>query len=251
MGIRINQNKQSMKKEKISIPITPGSFDVQGVERNYLLAENESADSIILVFHGNGGTADGFAKKYALEKVFIHSHIIYLQGIPGIGGGFDPKGLKNGWQRKKGDGNDRDLIAIDILIKLLTTKYPELKNKIYAMGHSNGGRFAYLLWQQRPEHFAGFIINAHQATDLFTEVLTPKSAFISTGKKDNVVNNANQFKTVDIVKSKLDLRAANVIDDALHIYNQPGTAIKLVHFIHEGGHDLPKTALRMIQEHFL
>ena len=73
------------------------------------------------------------------------------------------------------------------------------------MGHSNGGRFTYLLWNQRPDLFNGFVINAHQGTDLFEKSVPAKSAFISTGSQDKVVNNANQMKSATMVIDALTL----------------------------------------------
>jgi len=224
------------------------SFLVNGTERNYIKAEPFDPKNIVFVFHGNGGTADGFKKKYVLEKVFTRSVVIYLQGIPGIGGGFDPKGLKNGWQRKSGDGDDRDLKAIDILLPIVLKEYPDLKNQIYAMGHSNGGRFVYLLWNQRPALFNGFIINAHQGVDLLEQSVPPKSAFICTGSQDKVVNNSNQMKSVAIIKEALLLQSIENKTDQLTVYTDKGKSISLFHYIHAGGHDLPKLVLPWINE---
>lgn len=224
------------------------SFFVNEVERSYIKSEPTDPKNIVIVFHGNGGTADGFQKKYVLEKYFTHSIVIYLQGIPGIGGGFDPKGLKNGWQRKSGDGNDRDLKAIDVLVPALVREYPELRNQVYAMGHSNGGRFVYLLWNQRPDLFKGFIINAHQGVDLLENSVPAKSAFICTGIQDKVVNNANQMKSVDLIKGALHFQDIEKKSDQLTVYTGIGKSIRLFHFIHAGGHDLPKTGLPWINE---
>ena len=78
-----------------------------------------------------------------------------------------------------------------------------------------------------------------------------KSAFISTGTKDNVVNNANQIKTAELIKTKLGLSIAEKVDDMFTIYKNQASDIKLYHFLHGGGHDLPKTALKYIQNYFL
>ncbi len=225
------------------------SILVNGVERIYLQSDTPHPKYAVIVFHGNGGTAEGFAKKYGIEKTLDNALVIYLQGIPGIGGGFDPKGLKNGWQRKKGDGDDRDLYALDALVHKISIEFPFLENKIYAMGHSNGGRLTYLLWNQRPDLFAGFIVNAHQGVDLLEQTVIPKNAFIITGKQDRVVNNANQMKSVDIIKSTLNLHEKNLINDELTIYSDKAKSLNLGHYIHPGGHDLPKTALKFLKEY--
>ncbi len=225
------------------------SFDVKGNERTYWCQEPKGpATCILVVFHGNGGTADGFAKKYPIHGLLPDALVVYLQGIPGIGGGFDPKGLKNGWQRKKGDGDDRDLYAIDELVKKLIKQSPTLKNKVYAMGHSNGGRFTYLLWSERAALFNGFIINAHQGVDLLEKGVDPKSAMIITGKTDRVVNNANQLKSAELIKTTLNSDQSEVINEELTIYLNKKSGLRLHHYIHGGGHDLPKTALKYVVE---
>lgn len=229
------------------IPTTSHSFQVNGTERNYIKAINGNPSKIIIVFHGNGGSADGFQKKYTLEKYFTDSILIYLQGIPGIAGGFDRQGLKNGWQRKKGDGDDRDLKAMEILISALKKEYPTLKGDIWAMGHSNGGRFTYLLWNQMSDLFKGFIINAHQGVDLLETSVPQKLAFIITGKQDKVVNNANQMKSVDIICKTLELDQVDSQSDELKIYSNDQGG-KVGHYIHGGGHDLPKSVLGVVNE---
>lgn len=235
-----------MKNSDLPIP-TLHSFTLNGVERNYLKAAASDAKNIVIVFHGNGGTAEGFQKKYVLEKHFTSSIVIYLQGIPGIGGGFDPKGLKNGWQRKQGDGDDRDIKAIEILINLLAKEYPNLKNHIWAMGHSNGARFTYLLWHLKTDLFEGFIINAHQGVDLLEQQVNAKPAFVCTGKQDKVVNNANQLKSVEIIKNQLQLTTINKTSEELTVYSN-GKGDKVAHYIHAGGHDLPKSVLSYMNE---
>lgn len=222
------------------------AFTAAGKDRTYLQFVPASPENIILVFHGNGGTADGFAKKYVLEKYCSRSVVIYMEGIPGIGGGFDPKGLKNGWQRKKGDGEDRDLFAIDELVGILKKDFPKLKDRIYAMGHSNGGRFTYLLWSERPDAFKGFIINAHQGVDLLEAGLQPKSAMIITGKQDRVVNHVNQLKSAELIKQLIQFNHTQPVNDELTIYSNTKTKLHLNHFIHPGGHDVPKPALPFV-----
>lgn len=232
-----------------STPLTTHTFEVNGTTRSYLSNDEVPTPKyIVIVFHGNGGTAEGFAKKYVLQNIFSEGLIVYLQGIPGIGGGFDPKGLKNGWQRKKGDGDDRDLNAMDVLVELLQRQYPKLQDQIYAMGHSNGGRFTYLLWSERSALFKGFVINAHQGVDLLTAGVEPRSAMILTGRQDRVVNNANQLKSAELVQSLLQCDTHQTINDELTIHSNKKTGLHLHHYIHLGGHDLAKPSLKFIAE---
>jgi polyhydroxybutyrate depolymerase len=238
-------------KQKTNILPEERSMIVQGVERQILVYKPEQiASNIVLVFHGNGGTALGFANKYHLHNHLTESITIYIQGIPGIGGGFDPKGLKNGWQRKVGDGADRDLHFIDVLVPQLRLDYPDLKEKIFAFGHSNGGRFVYLLWSMRAEYFKGFIINAHQGVDLLTLALA-RRAMVLTGKQDKVVNNANQLKSAEMVKEILQIDESRIINEQLTVYSNSHSGYFLYHYIHPGGHDVPKSALPFVDDFLL
>lgn len=236
-----------MKPQTHSLP-EEHSLVVHGVERSYLVYHPEKTPgSIVLVCHGNGGTALGFATKYRLHTHLTGSITIYIQGIPGIGGGFDPKGLKNGWQRKAGDGADRDLHFIDALVPHLRMTYPELKDELFAFGHSNGGRFVYLLWSMRAEYFKGFIINAHQGVDLLSMALA-RRAMVITGSQDKVVNNANQLKSAEMIKQLLEADEAKVINEQLTVYTNTHSGYFLYHYIHPGGHDVPKSALPFVAE---
>jgi polyhydroxybutyrate depolymerase len=221
-------------------------IQMQEVQREYLLCIPLQAPAgIVLVFHGNGGTAQGFSNKFHLQKAFPDFVVAYIQGIPGIGGGFDPKGLKNGWQRKLGEGEDRDLRLMDVLVPELLREWPFLKDRVFAFGHSNGGRFVYLLWNQRPDLFRGFIVNAHQGTDLLNTV-QPKNAMVLTGTKDRVVNNVNQMKSAEMIRTRLETDHEKKVNDQLTIYSNRSTGLCLYHYIHPGGHDLPKTSIPFI-----
>lgn len=50
-----------MKKTELP-PSSFHSFHVNGVERNYIKVEPLNPKNMVIVFHGNGGTAEGFQK---------------------------------------------------------------------------------------------------------------------------------------------------------------------------------------------
>ena len=87
------------------------------------------------------------------------------------------------------------------------------------MGHSNGGRFTYLLWSERPDAFKGFIINAHQGVDLLRQAFNQKSAMIITGKQDRVVNHVNQLKSAELIKQLIQFNHTQPVNDELTIYS--------------------------------
>src|SRR5947209_18506022 len=87
------------------------TIKVDGIERHALVfapgSNTANKIPLLLVFHGHGGSANGFAQHGALHKAWPEALVVYPQGIP-ISTGVDPKGLKPGWQRKRGEVGNRD-----------------------------------------------------------------------------------------------------------------------------------------------
>ena len=109
---------------------------------------------VVFAFHGHGGTAKNAARTFDLHTQWPEAVVVYPQGVPTVGQLTDPEGKKNGWQAKAGDSEDRDLKFFDELLKWAKKEYPVDDKRVFCTGHSNGGGFTYLLWQQRGEAFA-------------------------------------------------------------------------------------------------
>src|SRR3989442_764734 len=75
-------------------------------------------------------------------------------GQPRPGSGRDPEGKQPGWQHAAGDHGDRDLKFFDAVLATMKEKHHIDENRVYSMGHSNGGGFTYLLAIARPGTFA-------------------------------------------------------------------------------------------------
>jgi polyhydroxybutyrate depolymerase len=128
------------------------SWKVDGIERHALLSlpKNSSAKApLIFAFHGAGDTMDNFSG-IDLEHSWPEAIVVYPQGLP-RDPSFGPGGT---WQTEKAQNGDRDLKFFDVALAALRAKYRVDDTRIYAMGFSNGAKFTYLLWAQRPFVFA-------------------------------------------------------------------------------------------------
>ena len=134
------------------------TWQVDGVSREGLLHIPESATSkatpIIFAFHGHGGTMRHALSSFGYDKHWPEAISVYLQGLNTPGRLTDPEGKKSGWQGMQGDQGDRDLKFFDAVLAELKRDYKIDDRRIYSTGHSNGGGFTYLLWQQRGDVFA-------------------------------------------------------------------------------------------------
>src|SRR5262245_32516284 len=107
---------------------------------------------LIFAWHGHGGKMDGVAESMHFQSLWPEAIIVYPQGL-------DPKTNNDpngglGWQKEKGDDNDRDLKLFDAILATLRQKYSVDDTRIYTTGFSNGTGFSYLLWVERGEVFA-------------------------------------------------------------------------------------------------
>ena len=133
------------------------SLTVGKETRESLIAKpSKESKSIPLVFvwHGHGGTAKHAARTMDIHKHWPEALCVYPQGLPTPGRITDPEGKKTGWQMAAGKKDDRDLKFFDDLLAKLKKDYAIDDKRIYCTGHSNGGGFTYLLWDQRPDVFA-------------------------------------------------------------------------------------------------
>lgn len=157
----------SCPAETPAAPLT-GDFrliwQVDGVAREGLLHVPESARTkpapIIFAWHGHGGTMRHAQMSFGYDKLWPEAISVYLQGLNTPGRLVDKEGTKPGWQGIKGDMEDRDLKFFDTVLAQLRKDYKIDDRRIYSTGHSNGGGFTYLLWQNRPDVFAAMAPSA-------------------------------------------------------------------------------------------
>lgn len=213
----------------------------------------KQASPLVFVFHGHGGTAKNAATKMAVHEHWPEAVVVYPQGLPTPGKLTDPEGKKNGWQHSAGQEADRDLKFFDEMLKALKADYQIDEARVYATGHSNGGRFTHLLWAERGEALAAVAPSGSTAGPL-AKAFKPKPCLHIAGADDPLVKFAGQKATMDAVQ-KLNGCAPEGKPwqpDA----KPPGTrydskgGTPLVALVYPGGHQFPADGAQRIATFF-
>lgn len=176
-------------------------YTIDNVERKALFFEpkiKSEKTPVVFVFHGHGGNAKHASKSLDFHTQYPEALVIYMQGIPGVTNSIvDKDGKYNGWQINPGELNDRDIKFFDEVFSQIQKNYTINKDKIFAVGHSNGSRFVNVLWKMRGENFAAFITVAGPG-GIWLQGAPQKSVWISFGKNDKIVN----YKMQKLVSKK-------------------------------------------------
>jgi len=237
------------------LPPSNRSFRVDGVDRTALIFHPDSAQAsktpapVVFFFHGHGGRAQGAARRFRIHTLWPGAIVVYMQGLPGVQGITDPQGLKPGWQKMPGELGDRDLKFVDAVLERLQKEYRTDPNRVYAIGHSNGGRFVNVLWKTRGDKFAAFCSASGQGGRLL-EGVTPKPIFIIAGERDPLVPFQSQSYSVDLVRKVLQSDQTKAKVDGYARSERGINGTELMTYIHPGGHEFPQDALPMIVSFF-
>jgi polyhydroxybutyrate depolymerase len=232
-------------------PLTRWEFTVDGVAREALVhlppAARTNPAPVVFVFHGHGGSGRNAARSFAIHERWPEAIVVYPQGLNTPGRLVDPEGRRAGWQSRPGDQNDRDLKFFDALLARLKKECRVDEKRIFATGHSNGGAFTYLLWEQRGEVFAALAPSSAPGTGLRTaRKLTPKPLMHLAGEKDPLVRYEWQKATMDAVRQINGTASQGVPWDKLCTLYSSTNGTPLVTYIHPGGHEFTPTAAAMI-----
>jgi polyhydroxybutyrate depolymerase len=235
------------------------TWTVEGVEREALVRApakaGEGKPPLVFGFHGHGGTMRNAARSFRLHELWPEAVVVYPQGLNTPGRLSDPEGKRPGWQHGAGDQGDRDLKFFDAMLAAMKEKPGVDPSRVYAMGHSNGGQFTYLLWTSRPGVFAA-VAPSGAVAGRGIEPTTPCPVLHVAGEKDPLV----KFEWQRAGWSKL--RAANGCEETPKPWGPPGCEIyastrkaPVVTYIHPGGHEYPKEApelvVKFLKEHLL
>jgi polyhydroxybutyrate depolymerase len=232
-------------------------WTVGDVKREALVAIPESAKTkaapVVFAFHGHGGTMKHAANTFAYHKHWPEAICVYMQGLNAPGKIVDPDGKLPGWQMNAGELNDRDLKFFDAVLATLKKDYKADEKRIYCTGHSNGGRFTYVLWAERPEVFAAVAPSASPAIGLLRK-LKPLPCLHVAGEKDQLVSYASQKATMDAVKKLNGCSADGKPWDKAGTligtkYESKGDA-PFVSLIGPGDHKFPDEAPKLIVKFF-
>lgn len=228
------------------------NFTVDGIERRAIVYSNSKLVGdvpAVFVFHGHGGTAQDLARRLRMHELWPEAVVVYMQGLPGIAGITDPEGRRNGWQKFPGEVGDRDIKFFDAALERIRKKYKTDPDRVYVLGHSNGGRFVNLIWNMRGEKLAALCSAAGPGGTLIKRA-KPKPVFIIAGEKDPIVPFQNQQVSVDLARKLLKADSSKAKVDGFE-RTEPGVnGTELVTYIHPGSHEFPVEALPRIISFF-
>lgn len=248
----VDATRPAAKLRQAASDLQKRTWTIEGVERLALLhipADAAKSDTpVVFAFHGHGGNSRQASLSFHMHTEWPEAIVVYMEGLPTAAPLVDPEGKKNGWQNREGELGDRDLKFFDAVLTSLKKDYKVDERRIFAMGHSNGGWFTYLLWGSRAPLFAAFA-----PSGAFTgkaRELTPKPAMHIAGKKDELVKIANQQRTIDAVKKVNGCADTGTewAKDCLKYESKSGTP--LVTYIYDGSHKYPAEAPALIVKFF-
>lgn len=236
----------------LAADLVPRELTVDGVVREALIAVPATAKSqpapVVFGFHGHGGSMKNAARSFRMHELWPEAIVVYMQGVPTPGQITDAEGKRNGWQKVKGDQQDRDLKFFDEVLKYLKSNYDVDDKRIYAMGHSNGGSFTYLLWAERPEIFAA-VAPSGAAALKSRNVLKPKPVLHIAGDNDPLVKFAWQKLMIDSVRKTNECGEGVPWEEKCTQYpSKIGTPV--VTYVTSNGHKYPEEAPALIVKFF-
>lgn len=203
---------------------------------------------VVFAFHGHGGNARQASNSFRMHEVWPEAIVVYMEGLPTPGALTDPKGERNGWQHREGMQDDRDLKFFDAVLASIKKDCKVDERRIYAMGHSNGGSFTYVLWKARPDVFAAFAPSGTYTGQART--LKPKPAMHIAGKKDELVKFSYQEATIEAIR-KVDgceEKGTEWARDCTRYESGGGTPV--ITMLYDGTHKYPAEAPPLIARFF-
>lgn len=204
---------------------------------------------LVLVYHGHGGTAQFAAKRMRVHTLWPEAVVAYLQGIPGVKGITDAEGKKSGWQKNPGDLDDRDLKFFDVVLAELSAKHKIDPSRVYVLGHSNGSRFAHVLWSKRGDHLAAICAACGGGGKLIS-ASPPRSLFVIAGEKDTLVPLKGQMFGVELARTLLQTKTDQATKTGFLTIEPGAGGLELATYIHPGGHEFPTEALPQVVSFF-
>jgi polyhydroxybutyrate depolymerase len=238
-------------------PPVEREWTVDGVARKALVylppKVAEGKAPVIFAFHGHGGSMNQAARSFKLQAYWPEAIVVYMQGLPTVGQLTDPEGKKAGWQKGVGDEGDRDLKFFDAVYASLKTDYKIDETRVFAMGHSNGGGFTYLLWAARGDLFRA-VAPSSSIPGARGRNLKPKPVLHVAGENDPLVKYAWQEMAIDLVKRVDSCEATGKpwakVGDVTGTEYPSKSGNPVVTLIQPGGHVFPREAPALIVRFF-
>ena len=235
----------------------PRQWQVDDIARDALVYVPADAKTsprpVVFAFHGHGGTMMQAARSFSYHTHWPDAIVVYMQGLKTPGKITDPEGKKPGWQHGLGDQSDRDLKFFDVVLASLQSDYQVDSSRIYSTGHSNGGGFTYLLWENRGDLFAAMAPSSAVSSDGWKS-LRAKPALHLAGKSDPLVKYEWQEKMMNVIRK---LNGCETIGTPWEtsgtlegtVFASP-SGTPFVTLIHPGAHEFPREAPALITKFF-
>jgi len=229
------------------------TFDVDGVTRQaHVYAPTKAIPKegapVVFGFHGHGGNMRNAARSFEMHVHWPEAIVVYPQGLPTKTPN-DPDGRRPGWQIIPSQDGRRDLKFFDATLAWLKKNYQVDDSRIYSMGHSNGGRFTYVLWAARPDVFAAYGPSASPATSLINQ-MEPRPAFILAGERDKIVSFESQLNSINALKEKYGCPEKPVSKKGHLEVFKGSTGVELATYIYPGTHAYAKEANPLMVDFF-
>ena len=242
------------------------SVEVGGVERRALVRIPEASlrgdepsapvpAPVVFAWHGHGGRAAGFARRFGLHEAWPEAIVVYPQGLPTPSKLVDPQGKRSGWQLRPGDQGDRDLALFDSLLERLRAVAAVDEERLHSTGHSNGGGFTYLLLKERGQLLASVSPSASGTGRGQDEVALVGAPVLHAGASDDgLVRWEWQEATLDLLRRSRSCGEGVAWELDERVVRYPArTGGDVLVFEHGGGHrhhrDHAQLAVRFFQTH--
>lgn len=222
---------------------------VNRVARVSIPAEaHERPTPVVFVFHGHNGTMDDAVNDFKLHVRWPQAIVVYPKGLPTPARN-DPQGRQSGWQYHPGEVGDRDLKFFDAMLASLGQELKVDNRRVYAVGFSNGGGFAFVLWAARGDQISGVVSCAMIAPPNLIETFKPKPLMQIAGLNDKLQPVPKEEQTV------LAIAEVNKCGEGRPWGNNANCTIypskigaPVVFMVHGGGHEVPPEADARIAE---
>lgn len=230
------------------------TWTIEGVARKALVHFPAGAGQpavlvpVVFAFHGHGGTAAHAARSFPVHERWPEAIVVYPQGLPTAGKLTDREGRLPGWQPAAGTQGDRDLKFFDTMLADLLARSGADPRRVYAMGHSNGGGFTYLLWAERGSKLAAVAPSA-AVIGQGARKLTPKPVLHLGSPQDELVKFSWQRRMIGALTELNGVPDPNLQEMGYREYTATGHATVAL-YLHTGGHKFPSDAVPLIVKFF-
>lgn len=235
----------------VSFAQTTKIYDIDGSPRKVIIYEQTKETNkipVVFIFHGHGGNTNLVSRKLDFQNYYKEALIVFMEGIPGRKSKLDPMGKMNGWQVSPNDLGNRDINFFDQVFEDIGRRYKIDHHRIYVVGHSNGARFANVLWKERGDKLSAICSASAQGGVMISGAL-PISVWMYMGKNDKTAPYENQIKSIPLVKHNLGV-VSNGKKSGDKMYYRGNYNTELVIQESDGGHEFPKQTIPEIVDFF-